>query len=172
MTNTNINGYMYTAQAVLNAGGRVAHKSGTFINITSTTALEAPPFPGESVYHANKACQEAFTNALRNQLAGTNTRVLALRPGVVNTHFHRQRVGYGGKLHGEFMEGFPPLLEDDVAAAAIFMVKQPECVSIKALDVNPTHECGWADDSWPVAQRSLSVFGRDWNKRNEVVLDE
>lgn len=52
------------------------------MNITSVTGLEVPPFPGEAVYHSNKAGQEAFTNALRNELSKTNIRVLALRPGV------------------------------------------------------------------------------------------
>lgn len=79
---------------------------GTILNITSTTALEAPPFPGETVYHANKALQEAFTNALRNELTETNIRVLALRPGVVATHFHTQRVGFDQEMYDGFMKGF------------------------------------------------------------------
>lgn len=73
-------------------------QSGTILNITSITGLEVPPFPGEAVYHANKACQEAFTNALRNELSGTDIRVLVLRPGCVATHFHEQRVGYDRRL--------------------------------------------------------------------------
>jgi short-subunit dehydrogenase len=43
------------------------------------------------VYHATKACQEAFTNVLRTELVGTDIKVLALRPGVVATNFHEQR---------------------------------------------------------------------------------
>ena len=86
---------MYTTYAVLNTSMKKSpSKTSTILNITSTTALEAPPFSGEAVYHANKALQEGFTNALRNELSGTNIKVLALRPGVVATLFHRQRVGY------------------------------------------------------------------------------
>lgn len=51
------------------------------------------------------------------------------------------------------MEGFEPLVADDVAEAAIFMLSQKDRVSIKALDVVPT------------AQRSLQVFDREWNSR-------
>ncbi|KAK8079533.1 short chain dehydrogenase reductase family [Apiospora hydei] len=139
MNNTNVNGYMFMTHAVLNQAmlprdGGV----GTILNITSTTALEAPPFPGEAVYHANKALQEAFTNALRNELSGTNIRVLALRPGVVATHFHEQRVGFDKEMYDEFMEGFQPLLSEDVASAAVFMLSQPLNRSIKALDVVPS----------------------------------
>ncbi|KAM0810119.1 putative NADP-dependent L-serine/L-allo-threonine dehydrogenase ydfG [Seiridium cardinale] len=153
MNNTNVNGYMFVAHAVLNRS-MLSRGEGTILNITSTTALEAPPFPGETVYHANKALQEAFTNALRNELNETNIRVLALRPGVVATHFHTQRVGFDKEMYDGFMKGFQPLLAEDVSEAAVFMLSQPLNRSVKALDVVPS------------AQRSLNVFDRKWNERN------
>ncbi|TIA67465.1 NADP-dependent L-serine/L-allo-threonine dehydrogenase ydfG [Aureobasidium pullulans] len=156
MNNTNINGYMFVTYSVLNHSMRTPSRhTGTILNITSTTALEAPPFPGEAVYHANKACQEGFTNALRNELCGTDIRVLALRPGVVGTHFHRQRVGFDDGMYDDFMDGYRPLVPEDVAESAIYMLNAPMSVSIKALDVVPS------------AQRSLTVFDREWSKRNE-----
>lgn len=66
-------------------------REGTILNVTSVTGLELPPFSGEAVYHASKAYQEAFTNSLRNELVDTDIKVLALRPGVVQTNFHQQR---------------------------------------------------------------------------------
>lgn len=155
MTGTNINGYMHAAYAVLNAGGMLERKRGTILNITSTTGLEVPPFPGEAVYHASKACQEGFTNALRTELQDSNIRVLALRPGVVATHFHQQRIGYSEKLYNEFIEGFEPLIAEEVAENAVWMLERREKVSVKALDVVPT------------AQRSLQVFDREWNARQK-----
>ena len=162
MNNTNINGYMFMAHAVLNHS-MIPQNSGTILNITSITGLEAPPFPGEAVYHANKACQEAFTNALRNELSGTDIRVLALRPGCVATHFHALRVGYDKGLYDGFFEGYEyvsfspslslsvsliglfancpfrrPLIAPDVAQAAIYMLQQPLNISVKALDVVPS----------------------------------
>ncbi|KAH7080095.1 short chain dehydrogenase/ reductase-like protein [Paraphoma chrysanthemicola] len=144
MTGTNINGFMFATYAVLNEGKMKARGKGTILNVTSTTGLEVPPFPGEAVYHASKACQEAFTNVLRTELVGTDIKVLALRPGVVATNFHEQRVGYDKGSYNDFMEGFEPLVADD-----------KDRVSIKALDVVPT------------AQRSLPVFDREWNQRGE-----
>lgn len=91
MTGTNINGYMFATYAALNEGKMKERGKGTILNVTSTTGLEIPPFPGEAVYHASKACQEAFGNVLRNELVGTDIKVLALRPGVVATNFHEQR---------------------------------------------------------------------------------
>ena len=160
MNNTNINGYMFMAHAVLNHS-MIPQNSGTILNITSITGLEAPPFPGEAVYHANKACQEAFTNALRNELSGTDIRVLALRPGCVATHFHSLRVGYDKGMYDEFFEGYEyvsfsfllglsmygafancpfqrPLIAPDVAQAAVYMLQQPLNISVKGLDVVPS----------------------------------
>lgn len=153
MNNTNINGYMYMTYAVLNKA-MLKKKAGTILNVTSITGLEVPPFPGEAVYHANKACQEAFTNAIRNELNGTDIRVLALRPGCVATNFHSQRVGHNKEMYDSFFEGFEPLIAPDIARAAVFMLEQPLNVSIKALDVVPS------------AQRSLTVFDRKWNERH------
>ncbi|KAH7136920.1 hypothetical protein B0J13DRAFT_560259 [Dactylonectria estremocensis] len=154
MNSTNINGMMFVTYSVLNRSMR-AREAGTILNVTSITGLEVPPFPGEAVYHANKAAQEAFTNALRNELSGTNIRVLALRPGCVATNFHLQRVGNDQEKYDRFFDGFEPLVSEDVARAAIFMVSQPLNTSIKALDVVPS------------AQRSINVFDRTWNKRNK-----
>ena len=113
-----------------------------------------PPFPGETVYHSAKACQEGFTNVLRTELQQTNVRVLALRPGVVQTNFHEQRVGYDKGQYDDFVRGMEALVAEDVAEAAVFMVKQPERISVKALDVVPS------------SQRSLQVIDKTWEKRN------
>ena len=53
------------------------------------------------------------------------------------------------------MEGFEPLIAEDVAEGAVFMLNQKERVSIKALDIVPT------------AQRSLQVIDKKWNERSE-----
>ncbi|PVH97485.1 NADP-dependent L-serine/L-allo-threonine dehydrogenase ydfG [Periconia macrospinosa] len=156
MTGTNVHGMLFTTYAVLNQGKMKENGRGTILNVTSTTALEVPPFPGESIYHASKAFQEGFTNALRTELVGTNIKVLALRPGVVATHFHEQRVGFSTDMYDSFMEGFEPLVSGDVAEAAAWMLQTEERVSVKAVDVVPT------------AQRGLPVFDREWNSRNGI----
>jgi 3-hydroxy acid dehydrogenase / malonic semialdehyde reductase len=105
MNNTNINGTMFVTHSVLNRT-MTAMKEGTILNITSVTGLQVRPFPGESVYHANKACQEAFSNGLRNELAGANIKVLVLRAGCVATNFHSLRVGHDKKMYDSFFEGY------------------------------------------------------------------
>jgi NADP-dependent 3-hydroxy acid dehydrogenase YdfG len=80
MISTNVNGPIYVTHSVLNKS-MMPRNAGTILNITSVTGLEVPPFPGETVYHCNKAAQEAFSNTVRNELVGMEIRVLALRPG-------------------------------------------------------------------------------------------
>lgn len=48
-----------------------------------------------------------------------------------------------------------PLLAEEVAKSAVWMLQQPDKISIKALDVVPS------------AQRSLSVFDRQWSERRQ-----
>ncbi|RDW81189.1 SDR family oxidoreductase [Aspergillus mulundensis] len=152
MNGTNIAGVMYTTHSVLNRS-MWPKKRGTIINVSSVTGLECPPFNGEAVYHANKACLEGFTNALRSETAGSDIRVLALRPGCVVSHFHLQRVKYDKEAMDEFFYGYEPLVAEDLAESVKFMLSRTGRVSIKALDCVPT------------AQRSLTRIDREWNAR-------
>ncbi|KAH9216596.1 short-chain dehydrogenase/ reductase-like protein [Leptodontidium sp. 2 PMI_412] len=142
MNGTNISGLMYTTH------------SGSILNISSVTALEFPPFPGEAIYHANKACIEAFSNSLRTETSGTNIRVMVLRPSCVVAHCHLQRVNYDQKAIDDLFSGYLPLVAWEIANSASFMLARPESMTIKALDCVPP------------AQRSLVNFDLTWGKRN------
>jgi NADP-dependent 3-hydroxy acid dehydrogenase YdfG len=154
MSNTNINGVMFTTHAVLNHS-MWERKKGTIINVSSVTGLECPPFNGEAVYHASKAFLEGFSNSLRMETAGSDIRVLVLRPGVVQTHFHLQRVQYDQSAMDDFVEGYEPLVADDLAQSVLYMLSLPPRISIKAMDCVPT------------AQRALTNFDREWNSRHK-----
>lgn len=64
-----------------------------------------------------------------------------------------------------------PLESKDIADAAIYMLKQPLHISVKAMDVVPTGKMvsGFLK-SWSLtlatAQRSLTTFDRQWDERN------
>ncbi|TEA14808.1 Sulfoacetaldehyde reductase [Colletotrichum sidae] len=154
MSGTNINGVMFTTHAVLNHS-MWGKKKGTILNVSSVTGLECPPFNGEAVYHASKAFLEGFTNSLRMETAGSDIRVLNLRPGCVTTHFHLQRVKYDQDAMDEFFQGYEPLVAEDLAETVIYMLSAPARISIKALDCVPT------------AQRALTRFDREWNVRHQ-----
>ncbi|CAI4218420.1 unnamed protein product [Parascedosporium putredinis] len=126
MNGTNVAGVMYTTHSVLNRT-MWPRKTGTILN---------------AVYHANKASLEAFSNSLRMETAGSDIRVLVLRPGCVATHFHLQRVEYDKDAMDEFFYGYEPLVPEDLAEAVIFMVGRVGRTSIKALDCVPTAQRG------------------------------
>ncbi|RSM13556.1 hypothetical protein CDV31_005726 [Fusarium ambrosium] len=97
------------------------------INNVSTIypAGKCPPFNGEAVCHASKAFLEGFTNSLRMETAGSDIRVLTLRPGCVDTHFHLQRVKYDQDAMDEFFEGYEPLAAEDLAQTVLYMLSLP-----------------------------------------------
>ncbi|KAI9706584.1 MAG: hypothetical protein M1836_003591 [Candelina mexicana] len=134
----------------------IPQNRGTILNISSTTALEAPPPEfREVIYYSIKSFMKAFTNALRNETIGKNIRVLALHPGFVRTKFHFQRVGREEKAFEGVFEDTDELGLEDVAEAAMWQLKAPERISVKALDIAPS------------SQRALSVVDRAWVGRQE-----
>lgn len=151
---TNIFGLVNVTHTILNAFLIPANK-GTILNISSVTGLEVPTKGmGEVSYHASKAFMEGFANALRNEVIGTDIRILTLRPGFVRTNFHFNRVGQDQNKFDDVFQGLEELGPDDIAEAAVWMLTQPERISIKGLDVVPT------------AQRSLTQVDRTWNQRH------
>lgn len=130
---------------------------GTIVNISSITGLTSPPpSSGETSYHTSKAALEAFSNVLRDELVGTNIRLIVIRPGFVKTLFHLRRHGFDQQKEDQTFEGMTPLSADDVATQVFNVVNTPENVMIRSIDILPT------------AQRSLHTLDRDWNERNKI----
>ncbi|HLX95251.1 MAG TPA: SDR family oxidoreductase [Verrucomicrobiae bacterium] len=65
--------------------GMVRRRCGGVLNVASVAAFV--PGPGMAVYYATKACVLSFTEALAQELAGTNVTATALCPGPTATNF-------------------------------------------------------------------------------------
>ncbi len=63
----------------------VAKNAGRILNVSSTASLM--PGPLQAVYYATKAFVTSFSNALAEELSGTNITVTALLPGATDTGF-------------------------------------------------------------------------------------
>ncbi len=63
----------------------VKRNSGRILNVSSTAGLL--PGPLQAVYFATKAYVTSFSNAIAEELAGTNVTVTALLPGATATEF-------------------------------------------------------------------------------------
>lgn len=78
---TNLNGSIYTIKAVL--PGMIEKKSGTIINILSVAAKKI--FTNSSIYAASKAGLEIFSKVLREEVRGSNIRIINIFPGATAT---------------------------------------------------------------------------------------
>ena len=65
--------------------GMVKRNKGGVINIASTAAFQ--PGPLMAVYYATKAFVLSFSEALSNEMKGTNVKVTAVCPGATETNF-------------------------------------------------------------------------------------
>ena len=107
--------------------------SGFLINTSSLAGLKT--FPHLGVYNGTKYAVEAFTDALRMELAGSGVRVAVVEPGRTNTHLFD---------HWAEDQKFDPaqgILEpEDVARCVRFILEQPKEVLIPRLLVVPARQ--------------------------------
>jgi short-subunit dehydrogenase len=92
---------------MLRAGG------GTIVNISSFAAKVAPP--REALYAASKGAMNSFTEALWNDLAGSNIHVALINPGPIDTEIwlkEDEPVAYNGRK-------YPPQIVTDAIFEAI-----------------------------------------------------
>ncbi len=107
--------------------------SGFLINTSSLAGLKT--FPGIGAYNGTKFAVEAFTDALRMELAGSGVRVAAIEPGRTDT---------GLFDHWPDDKKFNPaegmLQPEDIARCVRFMLIQPEEVLVPRLLVVPSKQ--------------------------------
>jgi NADP-dependent 3-hydroxy acid dehydrogenase YdfG len=97
-------------------------------------------FPGLAVYSASKFFVEALSQGLRLETAGTGLRVTTIQPGNVATDL----LALSGDEEALYLYGRPSgarvLDADDVAAAVIYALTQPEHVAVNEVLVEPRDE--------------------------------
>lgn len=65
--------------------GMLQRRRGGILNVASVAGFL--PGPGMAIYYATKACVLSFTEALAEELAGSNVTITALCPGPTTTNF-------------------------------------------------------------------------------------
>ena len=111
---------------------------GHIINIGSMAGHRV--LPGSTFYAATKFAVRALAEGLRQELrqAGSNIRVSAVSPGLVETEF-------AAKLDNpeqakETYGRFPVLQPEDIAGAVWYLLSQPDHVQVHDVLVRPTQQ--------------------------------
>lgn len=134
MIDTNVKGLLYVSRAVI--PGMVERGRGHVINIGSIAGHEV--YPGGNVYCATKHAVDALTKGMRLDLVESPVRVSTVDPGLVETEFSEVRF-YGDRERAKTVyEGYKPLEGRDIAEAVLWIVSQPQHVTVAQMTVLPT----------------------------------
>ncbi|MFJ4467937.1 SDR family NAD(P)-dependent oxidoreductase [Streptomyces sp. NPDC089424] len=136
MVETNLLGSMYVVHAAL---PHLLRSKGTVVQVSSTSGRTASPAGG--VYSATKFGVNAFSEALRQEVTKEGVRVVVIEPGFVSTELT-------GHITDETMRAMArdmaasmrTLRSEDIAAAVLYAVTQPEHVAVNEILVRPVDQ--------------------------------
>ena len=135
MIEVNLLGLLYCTHAALPVMG--GQGSGHIVNVSSVAGRFATL--GAAVYNLTKFGVNAFSEALRQEVAAANVKVTVIEPGFVATELqghntHPMVVEAIAKMREEIGE---PLEPGDIAEAILYAVGGPERVAVNEVLVRP-----------------------------------
>jgi clavulanate-9-aldehyde reducatase len=135
MIEVNLLGLLYCTHAALPIMGEQG--SGHIINVSSVAGRFANF--GSAVYNLTKFGVNAFSEALRQEVAAANVKVTVIEPGFVTTELqghntHPMVVDAIDNMRKEIGE---PLEASDIAEAILYSVGGPERVAVNEVLVRP-----------------------------------
>lgn len=138
MFDVNVLGLLNGIQAVL--ANMIGSGRGTILNISSIAGKKS--FPNHAAYVGSKFAVSAITENLREEVADSSVRVMAIHPGAVDTellgHTTRPEIIAGYEEWKTAMGGV--LAAEDIARAALFMYQQPQNVNIRDVTLAATRQ--------------------------------
>ncbi|PCM46005.1 SDR family oxidoreductase [Marinobacter sp. ANT_B65] len=138
MFDVNVLGLLNGIQAVL--ADMIASGRGSILNISSIAGKKS--FPNHAAYVGSKFAVSSITENLREEVADSSVRVMAIHPGAVDTellgHTTRPDIIAGYEEWKTAMGGV--LAADDIARAALFMYQQPQNVNIRDITIAATRQ--------------------------------
>ncbi len=109
------------------------------MNISSVAGRQVKA--GYSGYNASKWALGAFSESCERQITRQHIRVTVIEPGMVATELREHITDPEVRKAQQAAEhSNTPLRGEDVAAAIVFAVTQPEHVSISELLIRPTEQ--------------------------------
>jgi NADP-dependent 3-hydroxy acid dehydrogenase YdfG len=137
MVSVNLLGLMYATHAVLVI--MKEQHGGHIVNVSSVAGRTARA--GSGVYNATKWGVGAFSEALRQEVYQDKIRVTVIEPGAVATEATEHITNPEAKRETqEWVHSLRPLQSEDIAAAIIYAVTQPEHVNVNEILIRPTDQ--------------------------------
>jgi NADP-dependent 3-hydroxy acid dehydrogenase YdfG len=137
MIEVNVLGLLYATDAAIQV--MKEQGSGHLVNISSLASRGTRP--GLGVYSGTKVAVNAISEALRQELLEDNIRVTMVEPGAVETelpdHITDEEAREGLST---LLEQLDPLKAEDIANAIVYVVTQPERVSINEILIRPSKQ--------------------------------
>ncbi|MFP6874512.1 MAG: SDR family oxidoreductase [Verrucomicrobiales bacterium] len=136
MLDVNIRGVLNGIHLVLN--DMVERKTGTIINMGSIAGRKT--FSGHAVYCGTKFAVHAITENIREEVAGSNVRLLTIAPGMVYTelldHGCEESARQGWLDYAEQIGG--ALDPKSIAQTVLFSYQMPQEVCVREVVICPT----------------------------------
>jgi 3-hydroxy acid dehydrogenase/malonic semialdehyde reductase len=134
MIDTNLKGLIYVSKEIIPLMKDA--EGATIINIGSIAGKDV--YPGGNVYSASKAAVDSLTKSMRIDLLPKGIRVGQIAPGAAETEFSIVRFKGNEEIASKVYVGFEPLIAEDIADAAWFMISRPPHVCINDMVIMPT----------------------------------
>ena len=137
MVDINLLGLFYATRAALPHMRRTG--SGHIVNISSVAGRVG--FPTGAVYTATKFGVVGFSEALRRETVAAKIRVTVIEPGAVATELIDHVTDPATKATVQAWQAtMRQLKAEDIAAAILYAVSQPDHVSVNEVLVRPTDQ--------------------------------
>jgi NADP-dependent 3-hydroxy acid dehydrogenase YdfG len=137
MFEVNVLGLLYATDAAIEM--MKEQGSGHLVNISSLASRGTRP--GVGVYSGTKMAVNGISESLRQELLEDNIRVTMVEPGAVETelpdHITDEEAREG---LSSLLEQLDPLKAEDIANAVVYVVTQPERVSINEILIRPSQQ--------------------------------
>lgn len=144
MIDVNVKGLLYTARAamphLLEAAEGDPRQVADLVNISSVAGRIARK--GSGVYNATKHAVGAFSESLRQEVAGRQVRISLVEPGAVATELQSHNRDEVREQIEKRFEDMEILQAADIAEAIAYVVTRPRHVAINEVLVRPTGQEG------------------------------
>lgn len=135
MFDVNVLGVLYLTRAVL--PHMLERGSGDVVFVSSLAGRRVPSASG-AVYAATKHAVGAIAEGLRMDVVDKGLRVINVEPGLVRTEFPESSNPSAEEFYAA--KDFPPLEAEDIAAAIVYALEQPQRASVNEVVLRPTKQ--------------------------------